>query len=127
VEKEMAINFLDEVYTQLEQLGLVSSRREFCEQWLGRAEGYVRTLRFYQCQPSVGVLAVLYNRLEHYARHFAQSDKATHQHLVSLKDSCWKGIEDRSRLAWMRAEASRSLERRADKDVATRCEEYASD
>ena len=51
----MAINFLDEVYTQLEQLDLVSSRREFCEQWLGRAEGYVRTLRFYQCQPSVGV------------------------------------------------------------------------
>jgi hypothetical protein len=49
----MAINFLDEVYTQLEQLDLVSSRKEFCEQWLGRAEGYVRTLRFYRYQPSV--------------------------------------------------------------------------
>lgn len=45
----MAINFLDEVYTQLEQLDLVGSRKEFCEQWLGRAEGYVRTLRFYRC------------------------------------------------------------------------------
>ena len=34
----MTINFLERVYTQLEQLDLVSSRREFCEQWLGRQD-----------------------------------------------------------------------------------------
>ena len=50
----MTINFLERVYTQLEQLDLVSSRREFCEQWLGRQQGYIRTLRFYRLKPSVG-------------------------------------------------------------------------
>ena len=119
----MAINFLDEVYTQLEQLDLVSSRREFCEQWLGRAEGYVRTLRFYCYQPSVDVLSVLANRLDHYARHFSKSDVVVQDRLETLKGDCWRDIEQRSRLAWMRAEASRSRERRQGDDVETQHKE----
>jgi hypothetical protein len=113
----MAINFLDEVYTQLEQLDLVGSRKEFCEQWLARAEGYVRTLRFYRYQPSVDVLSVLANRLDHYARHFAQSDVVVQKSLETLSTQCWADIQQRSRLAWMRAEASRSRERRHGHDV----------
>jgi len=122
----MAINFLDEVYTQLEQLDLVSSRKEFCEQWLGRAEGYVRTLRFYRYQPSVDVLSVLANRMDHYARHFAKSDVVVQERLETLKADCWRDIEQRSRLAWMRAEANRSRERRRGVPADTECEEYAN-
>ena len=65
------------------------------------------------------MLAVLCNRLDHYARHFAQSDKATHQHLVSLKDSCWKGIEDRGRLAWLEAEVRRAIRQREGGIIVT--------
>jgi len=108
----MTINFLERAYAQLEQLGLVSSRREFCEQWLGRQEGYIRTLRFYRLQPSVYVLAVLASRLDHYAKHFQESDACVQSQLVALKEDCWRDIEQRGRLRWIRTEADRSRERR---------------
>ena len=119
----MTINFLESVCGTLMDMGLVHSRREFCEQWLGRQEGYIRTLRFYCYQPSVYVLAVLANRLDHYARHFSKSDVVVQGRLETLGADCWRDIEQRSRLAWMRAEASRSRERRQGDDVETQYKE----
>ena len=122
----MTINFLERVYTQLEQLDLVSSRREFCEQWLGRQQGYIRTLRFYRLKPSVYVLAVLASRLDHYAKHFKESDLNVQSQLVALREDCWRDIEQRGRLTWIRAEASQSMRTRVERLGDARDEEYIS-
>ena len=112
----MTINFLERVYSVLSDMGLADSRREFCEQWLGRQEAYIRTLRFYRCKPSVQVLALLASRLDHYANHFIETDEARSEQLGALGRHCWEDIEQRSRLSWIRAETKRSRQQRYRED-----------
>ena len=59
----MAAKLLETIYRELHGIGVVQTHAEFCTQWLGRSEGYIRTLRFCAQQPSIDVLAVLSNRL----------------------------------------------------------------
>ena len=44
---------LNDVFELLQQIGAVGSESEFSRDWLGRSEGYVRTLRFKRVKPSV--------------------------------------------------------------------------
>ena len=43
--------------------GLAENEQDFCERWLCRGEGYMRTLRFRGLQPSADALAVCANKL----------------------------------------------------------------
>ena len=118
----MTIYFVEGVYRTLVDMGFVHSRKEFCEQWLGRQEGYIRSLRFYRLKPSVHVFAVLANRLDYYAQHFSGPDTSCQERLQALSQGCWAKVEERSRLDWMRAEACQSKRRRHMEDVTLRDE-----
>ena len=122
----MTIHFLEGVYGTLMDMGLVHTRKEFCEQWLGRQEGYIRTLRFYRLKPSVHVFAVLANRLDYYAQHFLGPDTSYQERLQALSEGCWAKVEERSRLDWIRAEACQSKRRRHMEDM-TLGDEVSSD
>ena len=102
----MSRKLLDEVYCELEQFGIVDTRAEYCTQWLGRSECYLRTLRFLKQNPSIDVLAVLNNRLNYYAEHYYEQDsRAMHlaaRRLSKLAAECAIEIESRSETLWMK-------------------------
>jgi hypothetical protein len=52
-----------EIFGELKQAELVRSEQEFCRNWLGRSECYMRTMRFKRAQPSLGTLAICADRL----------------------------------------------------------------
>jgi hypothetical protein len=52
-----------EIFGELKQAELVQSEQEFCRNWLGRSECYLRTIRFKRAQPSLGTLAICADRL----------------------------------------------------------------
>ncbi len=85
----MTQTILYEVRDRLRELGVVSNEQEFCVAWLGRGSGYMRTLRFIDQPPSAEVLAILANKLEHYAGEISRSGRradmaAAFQSLASL-------------------------------------------
>jgi len=71
----MTQTILYEVRDQLRQMGVVGNEQEFCVAWLGRGTGYMRTLRFIDQPPSAEVLAILANKLEHYAGEISRSGR----------------------------------------------------
>lgn len=103
---EMSRKLLDEVYCELEQFGIVDTRAEYCTQWLGRSECYLRTLRFLKQKPTIDVLAVLNNRLHYYAEHYSEQDgrasRLAARRLSKLADECTIAIESRSEKVWMK-------------------------
>lgn len=52
-----------EIFGELKQAELVRSEQEFCRNWLGRSECYLRSIRFKRAQPSLGTLAICADRL----------------------------------------------------------------
>ena len=52
----MSIKLLEHIQSELKAAGVVSSTPECCNGWLGRSEGYIRTLRYHDLDPSVAVL-----------------------------------------------------------------------
>ena len=50
-------------YVFLHENGLVSSESEFSQDWLGKGECYMRTLRFKNAEPSLGSVAICASRL----------------------------------------------------------------
>jgi hypothetical protein len=42
----MSIRLLEHIRDELRGSGAVQNTPEFCTSWLGRSEGYIRTLRF---------------------------------------------------------------------------------
>ena len=48
----IGLQILQEIRDQLKQCRAVSSEREFCEQWLGKSECYMRTLKYGDLTPS---------------------------------------------------------------------------
>jgi DNA helicase HerA-like ATPase len=73
----MGLNLLERIYQALNQLGAVKTRQEFCLYWLGRGEGYMRTLRFTSLEPSVDVISVLRSRIRYYASHYVTETEST--------------------------------------------------
>jgi len=55
--------------------GLAENEQDFCERWLCRGEGYMRTLRFRGLLPSTDAIAVCANKLGFYADAFMASDR----------------------------------------------------
>jgi hypothetical protein len=59
----MGKSVIFEIFGELRDARLVQSEQEFCRNWLGRSECYMRTIRFKRTQPSLGTLAICADRL----------------------------------------------------------------
>ena len=84
--------------------GLDDSEQDFCERWLCRGEGYMRTLRFRELQPSTDVLAVCASKLGFYADAFIASDRPysvqTGKNLKQLKQLCEDELAKAAKCQW---------------------------
>ena len=49
----MSIKLLEHIRDELRHSGAVQNKPEFSMSWLGKSEGYIRTLRFHQIELSV--------------------------------------------------------------------------
>ena len=70
----MSIKLLEHIRDELRGSGAIQNTPEFCTSWLGRSEGYIRTLRFHGLEPSVEALSVCSHKLGHYADKLRGSD-----------------------------------------------------
>jgi hypothetical protein len=82
----MSIRLLEHIQSELKAAGVVSSTPEFCNGWLGRSEGYIRTLRYHDLDPSVAVLSVCAHKLGYYADQLRSSGQTDHQTWVVTFD-----------------------------------------
>ena len=104
----MSIKLLEHIHAELKSAGFVRSIPEFCNAWLGRSEGYIRTLRYHDLEPSVAVLSVCSHKLGHYAQRLKDSPKAEHeaisQSFEQLKQLCDQAIAKQSQSIWRQPE-----------------------
>ena len=104
----MSIKLLEHIHAELKAAGFVSSIPEFCNTWLGRSEGYIRTLRYHDLDPSVAVLSVCSHKLGHYAQRLKDSPKAEHtdtaRSFEQLKQLCDQEIAKQSQAIWRQPE-----------------------
>lgn len=100
----MTIKLLEHMRDELKRSGAIQNTPEFCRGWLGRSEGYIRTLKFHHLEPSVETLAVCSNKLGYYANHWRESDKPEHQIFVArferLKHLCDQAIAKQAEAVW---------------------------
>ncbi|SHK49543.1 hypothetical protein SAMN05444000_13313 [Shimia gijangensis] len=100
----MSITLIEHLRDELIQSGAAENTPEFCRCWLGRSEGYIRTLRYHQINPSVETLAVCSNKLGYYADWLRASDSAEHQtwvdRFVHLKSLCDEAIAHQAEAVW---------------------------
>lgn len=100
----MSITLLEHLRDELIQSGAVQNTPEFCRCWLGRSEGYIRTLRYHQIEPSVETLAVCSNKLGYYAERLRRSERADHQAWVDrfdrLRELCDQAIARQAQAVW---------------------------
>ena len=84
--------------------GLAENEQDFCERWLCRGEGYMRTLRFRGLQPSADALAVCANKLGFYADAFLASDRPysvhTGRNLQALQRLCEDQLRKAAQSKW---------------------------
>lgn len=85
--------------------GLAQSEPDFCERWLCRGEGYIRTLRFRGLKPSADALAICANKLGYYAEVYETSDRPSTQvtghNLRTLQRLCDEAIDIAARNKWV--------------------------
>lgn len=65
----MPKSIVEAVRDELRQVGAVKTEAEFCRNWLGKSECYLRTLRFTGGQPSAAALLFCADRLQRLALH----------------------------------------------------------
>ena len=86
--------------------GLAENEQDFCERWLCRGEGYMRTLRFRGLQPSADALAVCANKLGYYADAFLAIDRLHSVHtghsLQVLQHLCEAELRKAAQSKWQR-------------------------
>ena len=85
---------LDEVYDLLKKIGAIDNESEFSTDWLARSECYMRTLRFKQANPSVGILAICASKLQHYGRCMTATEAHTQlaKQFIELSEKCHKQL-----------------------------------
>lgn len=100
----MSITLLEHLRDELIQSGAVQNTPEFCRCWLGRSEGYIRTLRYHQIEPSVETLSVCSNKLGFYADLLRGGSKDEHEEWVDrfdrLKSLCDQAIARQAQAVW---------------------------
>lgn len=87
---------LDKVRVTLQECNAVRSERQFCEEWLGKSESYLRGLRFACKPPSTDTLATCAFRLRELAEHVEQGDEDRHRYwgkrFRTLERECWQAL-----------------------------------
>lgn len=102
----MSKKILSDVFLLLREMEVVSSESEFCMDWLGRSECYLRTLRFKGSEPSIATLAICASKLQYYAGLMEDLDeyKAVSEQFYVLSEQCHKEINLKSKALWSSAE-----------------------
>lgn len=102
----MQQHLLEHIRDQLKNCAVVSNEREFCEQWLGKSECYMRTLRFNDLAPSADALMTCATKLKWYARELKGTGKSHHAHWAELfeqlRSMCVGAVEARAERKWRR-------------------------
>ena len=100
----MSVKLLEHLRDRLIEYGVVQNTPEFCRSWLGRSEGYIRTLRNHGTGPSVETLAICSHKLGYYAERLRSSDAADHRDLAlqfeRLKGLCDQTIARQAEAVW---------------------------
>ena len=100
----MSIKLLEHIRDELISSGAAANTPEFCRAWLGRSEGYIRTLRHHRIKPSVETLAVCAHKLGYYANRMRGSGDDKHRAWVErfdrLKALCDAAIVRQAEAVW---------------------------
>ena len=100
----MGLQILEQVRDQLKQCNALSTDREFCEQWLGKSECYLRTLRYGHLSPSADAMMTCASKLSWYARQLNNSTHTHHKHWAGvfnqLRTECVSAVEQQAQLNW---------------------------
>ena len=100
---------LETVRDELKAQKIIDAEGEFCRDWLGKSECYLRTLRFINGEPSADALAVCASKLSYYAKRLAQSTDPRHLQLVArfghLAGECMGAVEARALAKWQQLPA----------------------
>ena len=108
----MSRKLLEHIRDELRGSGAIQNTPEFCTSWLGRSEGYIRTLRFHELEPSVEALSVCSHKLGHYADRLRDSDTDAHKAWVEsfdgLKSLCDQAIAKQAHQIWREPDRMRA-------------------
>ena len=100
----MTVKLLEHLRDELIACGVVQNTPEFCRAWLGRSEGYIRTLRNHGTGPSVETLTVCSHKLGHYRDRLRSSGHGEHVRLADqfdrLKQLCDGAIARHAEAVW---------------------------
>lgn len=103
----MTIGVLEAVRDALKSCNAIHNEREFCEQWLGKSECYLRTLRFNDLQPSADALMTCASKLGWYAEQLRACDKPYSVHWArvfgELREDCVSAVERAALVKWQNA------------------------
>ena len=86
----MRFYLLDQACELLRDIGVVNNRSEFCTDWLGQSECYLRTLNFKKSEPSLGVMAICASRLQKAGEQMMSSPRYRHygHRFILLSEKC---------------------------------------
>lgn len=105
----MSKPILEQIRDELRSCCVIDSEAEFCRDWLGKSECYLRTLRFINGEPSSDALTVCASKLNHYAQRLKHSAEQGHVDLASrfaqLASSCMSAVEQKALSKWQQLPA----------------------
>ena len=108
----MSVKLLEHIRDELISSGAAANTPEFCRAWLGRSEGYIRTLRHHRMEPSVETLAVCAHKLGYYADQLRESKNPGHilwvERFDRLKTLCDAAIARQAEAVWRAPERMRA-------------------
>src|SRR6056297_4127916 len=100
----MSIKLIEHIRDELISSGAAANTPEFCRAWLGRSEGYIRTLRNHGTGPSVETLTVCSHKLGYYRDRLRASGDDGHVRLAEqfdrLKQLCDRSIAEHAERVW---------------------------
>ena len=90
----MKILLLNEAFVVLKNAGLVRNESDFCQDFIGASEGYIRQLRFKNTEPSLRSIAVLGSRLQKAGEQMLSSPHYRHVGIrfLELSERCHREV-----------------------------------
>lgn len=114
----MSKSIVEAVRDELRHVGAVKNEAEFCRDWLGKSECYLRTLRFTGGQPSAVALLFCADRLQRLALHLTDNLVVNGaywaERFAQLAQGCRTEME-RNALARSPVPQNRGLQNQAEK------------
>ena len=87
---------LDRACELLRETGLVRGRSDFCTDWLGQSECYMRTITFKKAEPSLGVLAICASRMQQAGEQMVSTPRfrAIGTRFIALSEKCHELVNE---------------------------------